>query len=488
MRQLSLPTTLAEDETEGGTGGSWLVNLYAVGAPERNSKSPVRLLPTPGLEKFKEFAGNSIAIDIRTISKKNYYFLSDGIYNEDGERLLEIALTRNAIIAQGLTSIVVVDNHQGAFVRNRKAGVIDFARAGQDAPHSVTWHDGYYIFANSKNVFISHQRNPSILSALEFQGAVGDPDDITCVYRHELYLWVFGSKTTEIWQNTGNLDFPYTRISNVLVNKGTLSPRSVADYNGIVYFLGDDKVVYRSNGFTPRKISNSAVDFQISQTSAERAFGFTYTERGRSFYSLTLENDKTFVYDINQDRWHEREFGSKTPIFSYTNIGDEHIVCNRNDGIFWKMSHNCYTYDDEPIQRMMQMPTLTLAGSQSRRRFTIPMLEFEGETDQQEEESESSFRLLSTMSQFLTVGNGDYVFVGGENTEMLKQLDTEVNMLISKDRGYSYNFRGAALDPELDGTLRTTYRRLGIFRDARIRFLIRSKRRLNIIGVHAQIQ
>jgi hypothetical protein len=69
--------------------------------------------------------------------------------------------------------------------------------------------------------------------------------------------------------------------------------------------MGLDGIVYRSNGYTQKRVSTHAIETIIGGNSVGLV-GLTHAYRGHWFYCLTTLDERTLVYDVATDKWHER--------------------------------------------------------------------------------------------------------------------------------------------------------------------------------------
>ena len=100
--------------------------------------------------------------------------------------------------------------------------------------------------------------------------------------------------------------FPFRRRAGATINGGTLSPKSVQTGDGSVWWIGDDNIVFRSNGYRKTRVSNHAIEAQITDRLPGDADGCLFYEMdGHSFYCFTID-DKTFAVDAATGTWHER--------------------------------------------------------------------------------------------------------------------------------------------------------------------------------------
>lgn len=185
-----------------------------------------------------------------------------------------------------------------------------------DFPGAVTvgFIDGYFVFnePNSQRIWVTSAYEGNLVDPLDFASAEGSPDNIVAVAVDHREVWVFGTNSVEVWYNAGGVDFPLQRIQGAFTEIGCLAPYSVAKLDNGLFWLGADArgkgIVYRSQGYTGKRISNHGMEWQIqAYPDLSSAVGYTYQQDGHSFYVLNFaQSNTTWVYDVATDRWHER--------------------------------------------------------------------------------------------------------------------------------------------------------------------------------------
>jgi len=85
---------------------------------------------------------------------------------------------------------------------------------------------------------------------------------------------------------------------------------SIVSMDNTVYFVGDDRVVYRLDGYRPERISTHDVEYHLADaTSYVRSF--TDEQEGHKFYCMTLGDSNgdiiTLCYDAATGLWHQRQ-------------------------------------------------------------------------------------------------------------------------------------------------------------------------------------
>lgn len=232
---------------------------------------------------------------------------------------------------------------------------------------SVTFLDGFFVFTepDSGRFFISGSYDGTTFDALEFATAEGDPDNLVgCIVDHR-ELWLFGDKTTEVWYNSGATDFPFERVSGAYIERGTIALRSIVKLDNSVIWVGDDRVVYRADGYTPRRISTHAIENVLSEY---RGLGdliaFAYTQNGHAFYVLKKPDEFTFVYDVATDFWHERESHDRVDyrVSTFETAFNHLLVGDDRNGNIYELDLHFYTENGETFVSRAAGPPLWAEG------------------------------------------------------------------------------------------------------------------------------
>lgn len=176
---------------------------------------------------------------------------------------------------------------------------------------TVTYFDDYFVFSyNGTQVFfISAIGDGTQYSGGDFASKEGASDTIMAVIAMHEQLYLFGRRTTEVWYDAGALDFPFQRYDGAFVERGIASPQALAIQDNTLFWLGDDLVFYRLNGFSPFRVSTHATETAWHRyPTTSDAFCFTFTYEGHKFLVLTFPTAQaTWVFDVATALWHQRE-------------------------------------------------------------------------------------------------------------------------------------------------------------------------------------
>lgn len=256
----------------------------------------------------------------------------------------------------------------------------------------VDYIDGYlvYIVPFTNKFYVSDWNNFLTVSALSFASAEGSPDRINAIQVVDRLLYVFNEKSIEVYQNSGNADFPFERLSGGFISTGNLAEYSPARINRTLFWLGRDEkgqgVVYSMTGLTPQRISTHAIEQAINKyANPQKAVGYCYARAGHFYYVLNFE-EASWCYDLSTGLWHERcstnegvlerhrsnfatSRGSNTLIelkdinYNYTRTYDGAVFAGdykTNKVYLLKEGH--YYEDLAPLTRMRRAPHISAGG------------------------------------------------------------------------------------------------------------------------------
>jgi len=379
---MKIPVQLAIGTNKGrsqAVNGSRLVNLYAESMPP-DSKSPVAIYGTPGTAKFTELPTGPV-LCLHVMDNRLYAMTPTKLYKVDKfggvSEIGDVFLSGRVSASDNGAILVFVDGNKG-YSYSTEGGLAELSGDGWYPANTVAYQDGYFIFnrANTGQFFLSELLSVNF-DPLDYASAEGAPDDTLAVLSDHRELWLFGEHSVEVWYNSGDPDFPFERMQGAFVEKGIAAPHSATKIDNSVFWLGEDGVVYRANGYIPQRISTHAVEFSIENGKISDSFSYTYTEEGHLFYVVTFPSQNlTWCYDVSTGMWHERshiEWG-RHHSNCYARCYDRHLVGDFQNNIIYMLDMSSYSDHGDPIRRELVTPQVHAGRSRvSMSSFEIDM-------------------------------------------------------------------------------------------------------------------
>ena len=347
-----------------------MINLFPEVIPE-GGKEPGWLQRAPGLRLLATIGTGPI--------RGVWAFASSSLvaFVVSGNELYKIDTSYNATLlgsVSGSGPVSMADNGTQLFVAcdpdsyiyNNSTDVFS-PISDPDFPGAkvVGYLDGYFVFIepNSQKIWVTTLLDGTSIDPLDFASAEGSPDGVVGMIVDHREVWVYGTNSVEVWYNTGASDFPLQRIQGAFNEIGCAASYSVAKLDNGLFWLGADSrgqgIVYRANGYNGQRISTHAVEWHIqSYGNISDAIAYTYQQDGHSFYVLTFPSaNKTWVYDVAAQAWHERASGNENQYRHRSNcqmaFDSEIIVGDFENGNIYAFDMTVYA-DNGAIQKWLR--------------------------------------------------------------------------------------------------------------------------------------
>lgn len=283
--------------------GSRLVNAFAEKG-DGDKAADFAIMATPGLDLFDALPEGP-GRGIHTMGDHAYAVAGNGLYRIASDATHEFVGT-----ITGSGPVAMADNGTELAICGAPNGFVLSGGAivtpeGLPMVSDVEYIDGYFVWTvfDSDQCVYSGINDGLSYDALDVFTAEGSPDGLRGLITNHRELLLAGAETFEIFYNSGGADNAFERQGNAFIERGCFDRDSLVRIDNSVQFVGDDRIVYRLDGYTPTRISTHAIEYQIRDCTFAR--GFVYTQEGHKFYCLTVDRG-TFCYDLATGTWHER--------------------------------------------------------------------------------------------------------------------------------------------------------------------------------------
>lgn len=223
--------------------------------------------------------------------------------------------------------------------------------------------DGYVFLAvpGTQTIHNSKLQDPLTWPADGFIDAEMYPDSIVTLTKAQNYLVAVGSMSVEFFYDNANATgSPLQRNAPAVAQFGCPAPLTVNQTEKQVILVGSTsaggRTVWILDGFQPTEIANEpvreALDLEGSTISAASAN--TIQCSGHKWYILNLLlSGRTFVYDFEEQMWHEWTSGAGQQAFDWKFAADSGVgtpaLLAYNSGVVGYLSATAYQDITTPI-------------------------------------------------------------------------------------------------------------------------------------------
>ncbi len=234
--------------------------------------------------------------------------------------------------------------------------------------------DGYFGTAvGGTNRFqISDLNNSSIWDPTQEGFKSAHPDFIHQIGELNREVWTLGSQTIQVFDDVGDIDFPFSVRTDVKIDMGIFASDSVVNIGNTWYFIAGNvlgvNIAMKTNGYALSPISDYAfASFLDDNKGSSDAVGWGYEEAGHLFYMLYFPSaDRTWGYDTTSGQWHERTWldpntGMEHADRNYcaASLNNRVIVGDRMDGNLYEINKGFLDDNGQLIRRVRISPCIS---------------------------------------------------------------------------------------------------------------------------------
>jgi len=376
------------------------INLYPERLESGKGKNPegMYLIGTPGL---KLFCNLPVHVDWGQNVQKMFTAFNGRCFAIAGSILWEIFsggtyAPRAELLSTSERYYAATNGPQVLIVSAGNAWLMDrfgtvMPVSGGENPVQCAAIDGYFITltGDSRKFQISGLLDGTSWDGLDFALAEGSGDNLAAIFADHRELWAFGKTRIEVFYDSGDPDFPFSRIQGAFIEQGIAAPDSVAKLDNSIMWLGGDErghgIAWRANGYVPQRISNHGVEAAWEKyPRIDDAIGWAYQDIGHQFYVLHFPSadpnplvvagmnetpsyrGATWVYDASTGMWHERAYWNEAVGVYEAHRGrwfafafGKHLVGDWKSGAVYEMAADLYDDAGGPKRWMRSAPHIS---------------------------------------------------------------------------------------------------------------------------------
>jgi hypothetical protein len=364
------------------------VNLYPEISASAEAKNVASLVGTPGLKLFSTTAGSFGCRGLFTTAR-------DRLLAVIGNKLYEISQYGSSSVIGTLNTssgtvsfaeidtqvdpqtvavsqVMLVDGVYG-YILNTATNALSVIGGDYLPGTSVISQNGFFIQnLNNSNKFIYSNQYDGLTweASLSFFTAESSPDPILRLELINSQIWLFGSKTIEIFNYTGDSNGLFERQGIGFIQTGTAGRTCVTTINGHVFWIGSNpngaSVVWHSGpSYAPDRVSTHAIEYIIGQMArTDDCVAMSYQQEGHQFAIFNFPTgNRTLCYDLTTQLWHERGdldvskgINNRHRAMYLTNYAQKIIVGDVINSNLYEWDLNTYTDNGKAIKRIRVAP------------------------------------------------------------------------------------------------------------------------------------
>ena len=291
---------------------NWIPEIAEV----KGTRSAMRLSAVPGLQLFADIS-NEVIRGIHNVEGRLFVVAGPALYqvNATGQATQvgeipgvgRVQMAHNQI-REGNQLLIANGESGGGYVWDTVKKV--FTHIGASAypgAKALAYMDSYLLQVEpfGRYWFFSGLASATDYSSIDRMESEASPDTIVhlAVSQHEVV--VFNQTTIEFFRNTGAQSGTFQNVG-ALIERGCAGGNTVAKLDNSLFWLGDDGVVYRLDGYQAVPVSTGPIERALAKADWEQAFAFSWEDRHHKVYYLTCPDGQTWGYDVVTRLWHRR--------------------------------------------------------------------------------------------------------------------------------------------------------------------------------------
>jgi hypothetical protein len=211
---------------------------------------------------------------------------------------------------------------------------VQITDANFPSPHipSPVFIDGYVFLAGSgqQNIYNSNLNDPTTWPVDGFIAAEMYPDNLVGLAKSLNYLVAVGQGSVEfMYDNANATGSPLLRNAPAVSQFGCPAFGTINQTESEVIMVGETgnggRTIWVIQGFQPTEIANEPVReaLDLEGTNMQYATANTIQCSGHKWYILNLYGaSRTFVYDFEEQMWHEWSTGTTQEVFNWVYMTD----------------------------------------------------------------------------------------------------------------------------------------------------------------------
>lgn len=345
-------------------------NWLPVVAEQQGTLTPAKLATPPGLRPYQQIGtgpirgmhdceGQRFVVSGRTL----YRITNTGVGIPLGTvpGVGRVSISHNQF-GGGNQVLVCNGAPGGGYVYDTRAQTFErITDPGFPGSLQTAYIDSYLLGVEPAGRFWFHSdlADATDYNTLDRYEAEAAPDRIVGLAVSQFEVIVFGERTAEFYGNAGGATGTF-QSKRAVIDRGCASRHTICNLDNSVFWLGDDGIVYRLEGYAARRVSTVPLERALAGLRWQDAFAFAWEDRGHKVYYLTFPDGQTWGYDVVCGLWHRREsYGlSRWRLNDAVRWGNAWFGGDFQNGRIWQLDWDYPAEGDQPMVSERTSPVL----------------------------------------------------------------------------------------------------------------------------------
>ena len=336
------------------------LNMYPEAAP--SGAYPGVLYPWPGSKSFGLsttgtarglYTHDKTGVVYKVVDSTLYEVNSDGVETSIGTIVgtgLVLFDSINDTVGNIGVKLLITSNTAGYVFDITSNTLTQVTDPSYQAGGSVVQINNFVIWQLLGNQYgVADVGNPLSLQAENISTKLSISDDIVQIYRFNETIYLMGSRSIQPYYIGRTGTNPLINIQSGVMDKGLIERGCVDSNENALYWVGDDKVLYRTNAYSPDNVTSPSIAGQLS--------GYDFTgARVRCLkfdnqnFVLVLTTSGSLCYCESSNLWVDLGYGAnELPYIGHdvTHAYNKNLILSRLDGKLLELDLDTYTDDGE---------------------------------------------------------------------------------------------------------------------------------------------
>jgi hypothetical protein len=252
------------------------------------------------------------------------------------------------------TKLLITSNLGGYVLNVDTTTLTQMADASYIAGGSVVAINSFVIWQLDKNNYaVSDVGTPTSIDAANISTASSYGDDLVQIARFRETIYMMGSRSIEPYYIGSTGTNPLVSVQSGTDSIGLIARGCVDSNDNALYWIGDDKILYRTNAYEPQSVTTPSVANKFASYDFSDARVRCLRVDGQNFI-MVLTPAASWCYSETTDSWFELAYDADEAIYlgyDTTYAYNKNLMQSKIDGKVFELDMDTYQDNTQTIIR-----------------------------------------------------------------------------------------------------------------------------------------